>query len=132
MKHAVWYYTLLFFFTLFATLLVSKLPFLEQSIEMLWHVPIKSVVTVLMLLCISIAAKIICPKNDYLIFLSNINLALALTWFPVSLIFSGNVRNIFSASSLVSYEYWLVFSTLPLIGSFIIILSKIMFHLRSK
>lgn len=96
-------------------LLLVDAAFLQHSHEVLWHVPYRSLVIMLLLVCIASMGKLIASNTFYQQSIANIGLYGALTWFPASLIFSGNVRNIFSASSLVSYDTWLLYSMVPLI-----------------
>lgn len=110
----------------FMTALVSgcfillDVDFLQHSNEMFWHVPYRSFVIMLCLVAVACSAKLIARPTFFQQSIANIGLYAALSWFPVSLIFSGNVRNIFSASSLVSYDVWLMFSLLPLASAILI------------
>ncbi|KPV95680.1 hypothetical protein AN214_02248 [Pseudoalteromonas sp. P1-9] len=94
--------------------------FLQHSNEIFWHVPYRSFVIMLCLVAVACSAKLIARPTFLQQSIANIGLYAALSWFPVSLIFSGNVRNIFSASSLVSYDVWLMFSLLPLVSAIVI------------
>ncbi len=110
----------------FMTALVSgcfillDVDFLQHSNEIFWHVPYRSFVIMLCLVAVASSAKLIAHSTFFQQSIANIGLYAALSWFPVSLIFSGNVRNIFSASSLVSYDVWLMFSLLPLASAILI------------
>ena len=122
----------------FMTALVSgcfillDVDFLQHSNEIFWHVPYRSFVIMLCLVTVASSAKLIAHSTFLQQSIANIGLYAALSWFPVSLIFSGNVRNIFSASSLVSYDVWLMFSLLPLASailiSAIVVYQKIFSH----
>ncbi|WP_372766795.1 hypothetical protein [Pseudoalteromonas sp.] len=114
MSKASWIFILLFAASFCGLLLLGDAAFLQHSHEMLWHVPYRSFVIMFLLVCIASMGKLIANNTFYQQGIANIGLYGALTWFPVSLIFSGNVRNIFSSSSLVSYETWLFFSLIPL------------------
>ena len=101
-------------------LLILDFDFLQQSKELFWHVPYRSFVIMLGLLAITSFGKVLAGTSIVEQTFANIGLAIALSWFPLSLIFSGNVRNIFSASSLVSYDVWLLLSITPIVTSLII------------
>ena len=107
-------FILLFIVSCCGLLLLIDAPMLQYSHEFLWHVPYRSFFIMLILVLISSIGKILARQSFFEQGIANLGLYGALSWFPVSLIFSGNVRNIFSASSLVSYDTWLIFSFIPI------------------
>lgn len=118
-------FTLLFVASLLGLVLLINVPFLQYSTELLWHVPYRSFVIMLVLVLVSCCGKLIAEHTFYQQSIANLGLYVALSWFPASLIFSGNVRNIFSTSSLVSYDTWLVFSFLPVALTLLLMVIKL-------
>lgn len=113
-----------------STLFISP-EFLLISPALIWYIPFSSLFIKVTLLSLSCAAKIN-AKGLVQISLANIALACSLSWLPLSIIFSGNVRNIFSTSSLVSEQIWLLFSIFPVGICFLLLIWQSWAQLRIK
>ncbi len=99
-----------------AALLYFVPNFLYISPALFWYIPIHSLISCLLLLSVSAIAKII-SIGVITNTLATVSLSISLCWLPMSIVFSGNVRNIFSSSSLVSQDVWIIISIMPLVFS---------------
>lgn len=112
--------------------LLSGFEFLLYPIQAIWNIPVGNLVTLIFMLSLSVLSRTLASQSMVLQTLSFSSLAISLTWLPLSIIFSGNVRHIFSSASLVPYHYWLGFSITPIALAFVVIVWQAISKLNGK
>lgn len=102
--------------------LLSGFEFLIYPVKPIWNIPVGNLVTLVLMLSLSVLSRLLAANSLALQSISFVSLAISLTWLPLSIVFSGNVRHIFSSASLVPYHYWMAFSIAPIVLALIVII----------